>query len=298
MNYLVDRNNNFMPAADNIFGIAITKKQKERKEAKQDAKAVAKDAGLTGKAVRLAGKAAKLETKVEQKGDKASAGLIGRTAKVAEKASIIAATGGKTISKEERMQARDVGQEAKANALEEQGKSADRIERIRARDGETGIQRTAEDVVTAPLLPFKSKMVSMLKDKGVAAPKRMADITEVFYETFVKNSDTFMPIQSAFMNRRIMTTDHAAVILPVIVNAVIDFFKMAKDKKNSGQPMSKTEEKAAKATEIVEQQLEEKAKEEAAESLADKFLNDWRYQAGLAALLLLIFLPLIKKAFK
>jgi len=192
-----------------------------------------------------------------------------------------------------RKKARDLGQEVAADIAESKGKTK-KAKRLRERDGKTGLQVGAEKVITAPLLPFKNKMKSILKSKGVNPPSKMVDLANVFYKEVVQKAG------DAYERRAVIDLDDydrdhvVGTLLPVVVDAVIDFFKMAKDKKDSGGELSRVEEKAAEATEIVEAELDEKMKQEAAETVGENLLYNPKVQLLIGGILLFILL----KAFK
>jgi hypothetical protein len=161
----------------------------------------------------------------------------------------------------------------------------------------TGIQRAGKTVgkivrniagvtVLAPLQPFRKKMVDAINKNGGFANSKtdLPTVAKRFYDTVVKKHEKHLD-EYDFTT---MPEDHLVAVLPIVIEAIISFFKKSKEKVDAGESVSAVEAEAAKATEEVTEVLQEKAKEEAAETVGNKILFDKKTQFIIIGVVILI----------
>lgn len=108
------------------------------------------------------------------------------------------------------------------------------------------------------LEPFRNLMNETLQSKGIHPPSDIADLTQLFYNTFVAktgsgvepmNFDTMLPGD-------VYHADEA------VLNAVVTYVKTLIDKKQSGQTLPKVQDRIATAGISVQNKLTDEAKKE------------------------------------
>lgn len=267
-------------AIDNFFGKKARERRAERKEKRAEKKAK--------KAARKAAKG----------NEKAAARLLGKAKQLLSQSAVLET--GQKLGRAGRVEARKAGQDVQASELREAGfdKKAKKVE---ARQGKTWFGRGLELAKFAPLLPFKGTMVKMIKEKGgaVSMSDPMDKVANLFYQMVIKKDG----YEQFFVDYDLtdVTPDHAAVAIGVIVNAILDFFRKSKEKKDQGQSLSKIESQAAKAAEFaqakgteLQAKAETQAKKEASAKVGEKLLFDEKTQIalglGLLALIGLFFI--------
>jgi hypothetical protein len=145
--------------------------------------------------------------------------------------------------------------------------------------------------VLLPLQPLRPAMVAALKKKGVSVSKKtsLVDVANRFYTHVVKASGNYDHLPE--IDTTEVTSDHFAVAIGVVVEGIISFFKAAKAKKDRGEKLSKTEEIAAQGTEVATQKIEESVKNEAAQEIGTRVLDNgktWLLVGGAAIGLFLL----------
>lgn len=124
--------------------------------------------------------------------------------------------------------------------------------------GVKNIVKKAADVPFAPLLPFKLAMKKILKGKGVSTDgDTIVEVVQKFYNVILQKK----------ANYEIQSYEHIApAAVSAIIAAVIDYFKSLKRKKESGEKLTETEEKALntaeEATAAAISEVKEQAKTE------------------------------------
>lgn len=167
------------------------------------------------------------------------------------------------------------------------------------------------------LAPFKGAMKKALDKKGVKYSNSMKDISEKFvsnvvqnkhYEQLLSNLEHFEALdrlktlqsygdlsrlpcfeQDQTAARFSQWSDHAehlAMAIPAIIGAVMDFFAALKAKKESGAPMSKTENDILQAAEAGAAQADELIKKEQAAAVGKFVIDKWLIGVILAAIVL------------
>lgn len=123
------------------------------------------------------------------------------------------------------------------------------------------VKKVATAAVYAPLLPLKGIMKKALKKKGVAAPSKMPDLAEAFYNNIVKKSN----FDSYYHGRTLERdgyNDHfiGVEVVAGILKYVKDILQRKKAKK-AGQPvaLSPVEEEIAAGSDRILSEIENKA---------------------------------------
>jgi len=117
--------------------------------------------------------------------------------------------------------------------------------------------KETKNIPFAPLLPFKLAMKRILHEKGVDTSNDITEIAQKFYNVVIQKKS----------NYEIYSYEHLApAAISAIIAAVIDFFKSLKKKKERGEKLTESEEKALelaeKATEEAVSEVKEQAKVE------------------------------------
>lgn len=149
--------------------------------------------------------------------------------------------------------------------------------------------------VLLPLQPLRPAMMKALKKKGVFVNKKtsLLDVTNRFYNSVVKASGNYD--HYADIDTTELPDDHLAVAIPVIVEAIISFFKKSKQKKDAGEKLSPVEEVAAEGTEIATAKIEKTIKDEAAQEIGERVMQtNWPLIIGIAAGVVLLIV-VVKK---
>lgn len=107
----------------------------------------------------------------------------------------------------------------------------------------------------ALLVPFIPAMKKMLKKKGVGYGKSTESVATAFYNTFLKGKGNYENLDP--------------VTVSVIVSSIASFFKALKRKRDSGEPLSKTEEDILNLSEQAAQNVKSLAKDEAEEGIGE-----------------------------
>lgn len=131
------------------------------------------------------------------------------------------------------------------------------------------ISRNAAKNAYSVLEPFKEVMTVSLLNKGMGAPPSMDNLTQVFYNTFVANSQD----GPQAMNFDTMTPGEVYNAEDDVIKAVATYLKSLADKKEAGVPLSSTEQRLADATVKVSNTLTEQARNSIEEKVGEKVLN-------------------------
>lgn len=238
---------------NNLFN---KKKREARKEARKEKKAARKTFRATKKSVGKA-KAKQIKRASIKTAKATKATTLGRTKKAARK----------TKQAKRVMTKGTAGQRAKK-----------------------AIKQTVKKVSLAPLIPLKGVMIAGLKQQGIAVSKRdkIDKIANLFYNHVVRKHHDYEDLAELHFNT--YDEDNLAPIVIGVVDAIIDFIKKAKAKKDKGEKLTKLEEVTVKGTEAAETQLTQKAQEAAAQEVGQRILFDSKTQIMIAAAILLLIL--------
>lgn len=242
----------------------ILKRARERWAAGRQARRAAKAQGKSGREARRIGRKAKQTIRAEQ-----------------------------LRSKAERQQ--EKGRTGRARrTLRRAGKQE-------ALKGRTQLRRAATSTVLAPLIPLRRGMESQLRAKGITPPKLLEDLAKVFYNQIVvparKNSYDAVP-EINFEGMYAESDNAIGTVLTSIVAAIVEFFSTSRKKVETGEPVSKAEERAAKTLDVVEAKIRERAEKEAAAEVGRKILfdqNTWLLIGGGVLVLVVITALIVRK---
>jgi hypothetical protein len=148
----------------------------------------------------------------------------------------------------------------------------------------------AEDIPFLALLPFKSMMEHELDKKGVHHTGTLHEVAPLFVEHIVKPSGHFESFESYDTGRGHNIIDEVAT---TVINAIINFIKQLKAKKDSGKPLSSTEASVLNSSQVVTAKVIDAGKSAAKDEAASKiqsFLFSWKGAAGLVGLGLVVAL--------
>lgn len=151
-----------------------------------------------------------------------------------------------------------------------------------------------------PLLPLRIVIVTTLKKKGHDTKKmNFSEMVMTFYNEIVApaSKGTFEPVENTEQFYNDCKANHA--VGAAIVTAVVSFIKALKKKKAKGEPLTAIEKNIVAKTELVEEKIEEKAKDEAAMTVGKRILFDKKTQKIIIiAVAALVGLLLFKKFLK
>lgn len=173
------------------------------------------------------------------------------------------------------------------------------------------VKKSAGAVVTAPLLPFKKGMVTILNKRGIST-KGMSfpKIIEKFYNEIISKKNNkyseFEPLEEnrisdsylfKYSYEEIEKDDIEPVIIGTVVTAIVNYFKEAKKKKlnakNPKKELTTEEIIAAQTAEEAKKKLEEKINNEAIVKQG-ALNNKLKYVIG-GVIVVLIIIVLFKK---
>lgn len=120
------------------------------------------------------------------------------------------------------------------------------------------------------LAPFRPLMEEVLTAKGINPPKGMADLTQVFYNTFVAKPDSGRPV----MNFDDMLPTDSYHVDEAVVNAVVGYVKELSDKKASGETLPKFQDKIATLGLNVQAGLTKKTEEQVAQKVGETVITN------------------------
>jgi hypothetical protein len=180
---------------------------------------------------------------------------------------------------------------ATKKAVKKQKRGAKRVKRVETK-GTLG-----QRLMLAPLNPLKPIMVKALKTKGLKFTNKspLLQVVNEFYNKIVRGKDKTLEEVDLLS----FYDDHViGDIAGSVVTAVIDFIKKLKKNKAEGKPLTKTEEKIVKGTEVVETKIKEKAEDEAAATVGKKLLFDKKTQliiGGVVVMIIIIAVVIARK---
>jgi hypothetical protein len=136
------------------------------------------------------------------------------------------------------------------------------------------------------LLPLKSTMQEMLVSKGIAAPDDIADLTRLFYNTFVAVKNTEVPP----LNFDEIPAENLYHIDESITGAVVTYLNDLANRKQSGEVLNKTQDKIATKVLQVKQRLATEAQKTVAQEVGQTVVQNYKgILIGVVALVVVLF---------
>lgn len=129
----------------------------------------------------------------------------------------------------------------------------------------------AKGVEAAVLLPYAPFMKALVKKKGATPEKKIIPLTKQFIELVVKKEGgnayemAYYEVLAAQNLETGESSEHLAEDIASIVKLVVEWIQKARKKKESGQPLTPTEEAALKEADLIAA-TDKKLKETADES--------------------------------
>ena len=147
------------------------------------------------------------------------------------------------------------------------------------------------------LLPYRSTMVTLLKQMGINVPNSapIRAVGNVFYNEIVTKADksftkidVFMVADSA--DQSIQTATEKAV-----VSGILSYIQSARDKQAEGKPLTKAEQIVASATEEAETQIKEGVQEKAALEVGKSLLFNRGVQLVIVIIVGFVIYKLVRR---
>jgi len=174
------------------------------------------------------------------------------------------------MSKERRLERREERRERRDDRRDARQEKHEQ----RKEDGTTFGQRVLKAVaspILAPLLILKPVMRNALEEKGMSnhdIPDQLEPLARLFYDVIIKKNPP--PAKGEKQNLENLIGE----AIGAIVDTIVGFFKKLKDKKDSGEKLSSSEEKMLNAADAVGQQARDAMENSVASDVGKSLLDN------------------------
>lgn len=178
---------------------------------------------------------------------------------------------------------RKVGRTKRANTVKKfirkvDKKIADQSKKTR-RAAKKVIKKAKEVGGIVLLAPFRIVMRKALKSKGITPPKNLTDLARSFFNNIVRRDgydtmETFEP-DSVLTYDSDNVDSFDPITISALISGVVSFFKKIKEKKDQGEPLTKTQETIAREVENVEKNVDNIKLEETDRTIGSMVKEYW-----------------------
>ena len=151
---------------------------------------------------------------------------------------------------------------AKKKRKTKAGKALKKVTKAVGKTAKAIAKEVKKGATITALLPFALPMATILKAKKIKPEKNISKLAQQFHAVVIEKASSYEIVEPEHLMAEVATS---------IISAIINFFKQLKQKKDSGEKLTKTEEKAVeladKAIDDVIEPVSETIKSEAKEEM-------------------------------